>query len=76
MQTQSGFGFLELLVNHTAENQLLVGGTQRLWGEVDAALGQFGEVRRVAAGGDEGVRVLSRAPDREVRRAAFLVCER
>ncbi len=44
LQAQRGFGFLELLVNDAAENQLLIGWAQRVRGEVDAALGQLGEV--------------------------------
>jgi len=41
LQAQGGFGFFELLVNDVAEDQLLIGGTERLRREVGAALGEM-----------------------------------
>src|SRR3989442_14740767 len=68
IQPQGGFGLLELLVNDASENHLLVGVGERLRGKVDSALGQFGEVGFVGAGGQEFVGVLRREPDREAPR--------
>jgi hypothetical protein len=62
---EGGFGFLERLVNNRAQHQFLIGWTQRVRTEMDAALGQLGEVGFVRAGGQKLVGILRRQPDRE-----------
>jgi hypothetical protein len=56
--TERGFGFLELLTDHAAENILLICRAQRLRREMDAALGKLGEVGFVRALREEFVGVL------------------
>lgn len=65
MEAEGGFGFFELLMNYTTKDQLLIGGTQRVRGEVDATLSQLGKVGFVGAGSQEFVGILGGQPDRE-----------
>lgn len=71
LETQGRFGFLELLVNDTTEDLLLINGIQRVRGEVDTALSQLGKVGFVGAGGQELVCVLRGEPDGKSPRAAL-----
>lgn len=71
LQAQDSFSFLEFLVDDAAEDHALLAFIQVLRGEVDATLGQLGEIRFVRARGQELVGVLRCQPYRETPRPAL-----